>query len=190
VTGVGGGSDPAVAVQAGRGELARAALSVLVVPAIGVVLFAVTPMRGERAWVGLVVGAASVLVVLPLTVRRARRIAVSDRPIFDAIETLALLFTLLVLGFAAVYVVLAGHAGEIAGVRTRTDALYFTTSTLATVGFGDANATGQTARTVVTLQMVFDLVFIAAAVRLLAATAQRRAGERSRTQDTVPDAGS
>jgi voltage-gated potassium channel len=144
----------------------------------GLVLYALAPMQGRRAWFGLLLGLGALAVIVPLTVYRARRLAVSDRPILDAAETLVLLFTLLVLGFAAGYVVLSQRPGQLAGVDTKIDALYFTLTTLSTVGFGDAHAVGQTARVVVSVQMVFNLVFIAAAVRLLTSVARERATRR------------
>lgn len=74
---------------------------------------------------------------------------------------------------------------QFAGLRTRTDALYFAVTTLATVGFGDVHAQGQLARQVVTVQMVFNLVVLAGAARVLTrgisqrSRAGRRAGSRS-----------
>jgi voltage-gated potassium channel len=144
----------------------------------GLALYAVAPMQGQRAWLGLLLGVVAIAVIVPLTVRRARRLQVSERPILDAVETLVLLFTLLVLGFASGYVVLSGHAGQMEGVDTKIDALYFTLTTLSTVGFGDVHAVGQAARVVVSVQMVFDLAFIATAVRLLASVARERATQR------------
>jgi voltage-gated potassium channel len=144
----------------------------------GLALYAVAPMEGPRAWLGLLLGVAALAVIVPLTVQRARRLLVSDRPIREAIETLTLLFTLLVLGFATGYVVLSQHAGQLEGVDTKIDALYFTLTTLSTVGFGDAHAAGQAARAIVSVQLVFDLVFLATAVRLLASVARERATQR------------
>jgi voltage-gated potassium channel len=146
----------------------------------GLALYGVAPMEGRRAWLGLLLGLGALVVIVPLTVHRARRVAVSDRPILDAAEALVLLFTLLVLGFAAGYVLLSQHASQLAGVDTKIDALYFTLTTLSTVGFGDAHAVGQTARVVVSVQMVFNLVFIATAVRLLTSVARERATQRRR----------
>ena len=47
------------------------------------------------------------------------------------------------------------------------DALYFTMSTIATVGFGDVHATGQAARVVVTLQIFLDLIFVGLVARII-----------------------
>jgi voltage-gated potassium channel len=137
-------------------------------------LYALAPMSGRFAWIGLLLGLAALMVIVPLTVHRAHRLLQSDRPIIDAAQTLFLLFTLLVLGFASGYVVLSQHTGQMRGLDTRIDALYFTITTLSTVGFGDVHAVGQAARVVVTAQIVFDLVFLATAVRLLTSVARER----------------
>jgi len=52
---------------------------------------------------------------------------------------------------------------QIVGLDTRLDALYFTMTTLLTIGFGDIHATGQAARALVLVQMVFNVVIIATA---------------------------
>ena len=59
-------------------------------------------------------------------------------------------------------------------VVTHTDALYFSMTILSTVGFGDINATGQLARIVVSVQMLFDLVFVASAIGLVVGTVGAR----------------
>jgi voltage-gated potassium channel len=67
--------------------------------------------------------------------------------------------------FATAYYLLAvAQPEQIEGLRTRTDALYFTLSILSTVGFGDIHAAGQAARTMVSLQIGFDLLVIGLAV--------------------------
>ena len=65
-----------------------------------------------------------------------------------------------------------------AGLHTRLDSLYFTMTTLTTVGYGDIHATGQTARALVLVQMVFNVVFVAAAATLLSARIREAARER------------
>jgi len=98
-------------------------------------------------------------------------------------ESLLILLYLVVVVFATGYLALArSDEGQFAGLQTKTDALYFTVSTLATVGFGDVHAAGQLARFLVTVQIVFDLVFVAALVTTLtggirARIATRRPGQ-------------
>jgi voltage-gated potassium channel len=70
-----------------------------------------------------------------------------------------------VLFFALSYYLLAiSNPEAITGLETRLDALYFSLTIVSTVGFGDVHATNQAARAVVSLQLVFDLMFVSLAV--------------------------
>lgn len=75
------------------------------------------------------------------------------------LETLAL--------FSLTYLAIAEHPGQIAGMTTALDALYFTMTTLMTIGFGDIAAQGQLARGTVLVQMFFSVLVLSASVRLL-----------------------
>jgi voltage-gated potassium channel len=86
-----------------------------------------------------------------------------------------------VIAFAlADYLVAVGSPGQFAELTTRTDALYFALSTLATVGFGDVHAQGQAARVLVILQMLFNVGVIATGASLLLNQLTTRARERQR----------
>ncbi len=85
-----------------------------------------------------------------------------------SMKTLAQLVVLVVVVFAMGYVLLdRADPTQIDELDTRVDALYFTLSTLATVGFGDISADGQIARTLVAVQIVFDLVLVAGLASIL-----------------------
>ena len=58
----------------------------------------------------------------------------------------------------------------------RTDALYFTTSTFATVGFGDITPVSQLARAVVSVQMIADLGALLLVAKVAFFAAGRRLG--------------
>jgi hypothetical protein len=95
------------------------------------------------------------------------------------LETVLVLAYLGVIVFALGYFFLARSVDDqFAGLRTKTDALYFTVTTLATVGFGDVHPTGQVARAIVTAQIVFNLVFLGSLARLLTGQLQQRAARR------------
>ena len=64
-------------------------------------------------------------------------------------------------------------------LRSRTDALYFTIATLGTVGFGDVHAVSTAARALVTIQMVFDLTYLAVIIRLLSVGVGHRSAPAS-----------
>jgi voltage-gated potassium channel len=81
-------------------------------------------------------------------------------------RALAMLLVLLVVFFSlAFYLLELASPGQIADLHTRTDALYFTLSTMATVGYGDVHAEGQAARALVTAVIAFDVVVVASLVR-------------------------
>ncbi|MGB3185166.1 MAG: ion channel [Ornithinimicrobium sp.] len=76
---------------------------------------------------------------------------------------LALGLIVVVAVFALGYFVLETNSpSQFEGLVTRTDALYFTMTTLTTTGFGDIYASGGFARILVSANMFFNLVFIAA----------------------------
>jgi hypothetical protein len=157
----------------------RSAVRTITVLGALAVAYAVLPLQGDRWWLGAGLGVAAIVGILPLAVRHLRRVVSSEHPVLAAAEGLALLAGLLVLGFAAVYFAIADLEGQMAGVRTRIDALYFTITTFSTVGFGDITATGQAARLSVSLQIAFDLVTIGVFVRVFTDVA-RQAARRQR----------
>jgi len=152
----------------------------------GCVLYAIVPMVGPKWWMGLITGLVALLIIVPVTVRRLMAINRSNRPIVDAIEAVVLLLTMLSLGFATAYVVLNDRNGQMSGISTKVDALYFSVTTLTTVGYGDIHATGQVARLVVTGQMVIDLVFIAATFKLIGGVARDRAAQLRAMEESPP----
>jgi voltage-gated potassium channel len=82
---------------------------------------------------------------------------------------------LIIVVFASFYTVLARVPGQFQGLSTRTDSLYFTVTTLSTVGYGDIYPAGQAARIVATVQIMFGMVLVAGAANSLReATARRR----------------
>lgn len=97
----------------------------------------------------------------------------------DPIARLASLAVLVVCSSAAaVYILGAQMTGQFEGVVTRTDALYFTVITMATIGYGDIHPVGQGARVLVTLMVVFDLLFVGALGSALATQLRRRFPEQ------------
>lgn len=85
--------------------------------------------------------------------------------------------------FAEAYYLLAATPGQLTDLRTKTDALYFTITTMSTVGYGDVHAAGQLARVAVTLQIVFDLFFIGTAVAVAGGILRTKAARRGSQED-------
>jgi voltage-gated potassium channel len=159
----------------GRKRRRRAGVGAGIQVAVLLVAFAVLPFRGDFWWVGALLGTALLLAIIPLTVRRVGAVLVSERPVIEAAEALAVLLTMLLVGFAALNYAMDRLDGEFSGIDTRLDALYFTVTTLATVGYGDITAVGQKGRAVVTVQMLFDLAYVGIAARVLLTAARNRA---------------
>jgi hypothetical protein len=137
-----------------------------------IVAFCVVPLRGQRWWIGVAVGVIAILGTLPLTVKRVQAVRLAEQPIVVALEAIVLLITMLVLGFASVYYAMDVHHEQFEGLSTRLDAVYYTVTTLATVGYGDVHPVGQAARAVATGQMLLNLAFVGIVVRVLARAAQ------------------
>lgn len=94
----------------------------------------------------------------------------------ENVRSLLMLLVLVAMVFALGFYSIEEHSPEqIQGMHTRTDALYFTVSTLATVGFGDVHAVGQLARGLVILQLVFNVTFVGALVSTVAQSLRSRA---------------
>jgi amino acid transporter len=108
---------------------------------------------------------------------------VSPNPAIRAIEGIAGTAPLFVLLFAATYFVMARADPARFSIPdlSRTNALYFTVTIFATVGFGDITATTETSRIVVTVQMVLDLIVLGLGVRAFVGAVRlgrERAGQR------------
>ena len=69
--------------------------------------------------------------------------------------------------FATAYLLIAAVPSQMNGLVTPLDALYFTMTTIMTIGFGDIAAEGQLARGTVLLQMFFSVLVLTGAARLL-----------------------
>ncbi|HVW43368.1 MAG TPA: potassium channel family protein [Amycolatopsis sp.] len=120
---------------------------------------------------------AGLVVVTLLVVWEVRRILRSGYPLLQGIQALAIVIPLFLLVFAAVYRALDhAHPGSFTGPLTKTDALYFVVTVFATVGFGDVTAVTATARILVTIQMVADLIVLGLVLRVIVTAVQRSRG--------------
>lgn len=99
--------------------------------------------------------------------REVRRVRTGSEGALSAFR-LVLLAEVVLVVFALAYYVLATNVdGQLVGIATRIDALYFSTVTMTTVGYGEIHATGQVARALVTTQLVFDVAFLGVLASLL-----------------------
>lgn len=106
----------------------------------------------------------------------------SRYPGLRAIEAMVLSVMIFLTLFARLY--LSADAGDHSAFSEsldRTTALYFTITVFATVGFGDIVAQTQSAKLLVSVQMLLDLVVLGVVVRLLFIAGQR--GVQRKMQD-------
>jgi len=136
------------------------------------VYFAMPTERPNNIGSGITI-AIGLTVFVVVIVGAARRIMVADLPELRAARSLATIIPLFILVFSRVYLTMStANSGNFTERLDRNSALYFTTTVLATVGFGDiAPKTGE-ARLVVSFQMILDLVIIGVLVRVLTRAAQ------------------
>jgi voltage-gated potassium channel len=98
----------------------------------------------------------------------------SPYPGLRAMEALATSVPLFLLLFASTYVVLAAmSASNFGGHLSHTGGLYFTVTVFSTVGFGDITAKTETARLVVTGQMITDLIVLGLAIKVIVGAVRR-----------------
>ena len=95
-------------------------------------------------------------------------------------EALAAAIPLYLLGFSAVYFVMAAsYPASFSEALSRMGALYFTVTVFATVGFGDITAVDDAARAVVTAQIVLNLGVLGIGGRILYAAIDQSRGRRA-----------
>jgi len=151
--------------------VSRALLTAAVLVALYYVLPLDAPTSGAEAVVKLALG---FVILGGLLAWQLHEIATSDTPGLRALEGLCLAVPLFILLFASTYFLMGeADAAAFSAPLTRTDALYFTVTIFATVGFGDLSAKAEGARLVVTGQMLLDLIILGAGVRIILNAVQR-----------------
>jgi len=118
-----------------------------------------------------------------VVVAEVRGILGSPRPMLRAIRVIALGLPLLLVLFAATYITVAGQqANAFSEPLSRTDGLYFTVTTFATVGYGDISPQTELARVLVTVQMLVGLIAVGVIAKVVLG-AVRVAQERNSAGD-------
>jgi voltage-gated potassium channel len=151
-----------------RGKIVRSLLRASGSTAILVLIYYLLPLDHTAHWTALtilVIGLAGLIGLLTLQVRW---IIASEYPGLRGLEALATSVPLFLLLFASAYVVMAAiSARNFSQPMTHTNALYFTVTVFATVGFGDITPKTELARLVVTGQMIVDLMILGLGVRII-----------------------
>jgi voltage-gated potassium channel len=161
-------ASPALTPGAGRRLIVRGLLRALTTTVVLIALFFLLPldrMSGAPLGVLLVI---ALLALLGVSIWQVRAITRAAHPSVRAIEALATTVPMFLILFATSYFLMAqaDPANFSTHALTRVDAIYLTVTIFATVGFGDITATSQSARLLVTTQMILDLLILGLGIRV------------------------
>lgn len=168
--------------------LVRSGLRIFGIALGMLLLYAVVPVPGNSgaaALLGMVVG---LLLFVVLVGWQLHTIVRAEHPVLRAVEAIAFALPMLIVVFAFTYLTIS-HADpqSFSEPLGRVDSMYFTVSTVSTVGLGDITPSSPGARIVVTFQMLFDLALLAGLVRL-AILATRTGLRRQEAEKRAPGA--
>ena len=170
------------------GKIVRALLRALASTAALVALYYLLPLNHATRWLAITILVIGLVALIGLITFQVRAIIASPFPGLRAVEALATSIPLFLLLFASTYVVMdAIAASSFNQPMTRTNALYFTVTVFATVGLGDITAKTETARLLVTGQMIIDLIILGIGARVILGAVQRSRQRQPRhTRTTQP----
>jgi hypothetical protein len=157
-----------------RWLIARGLLRALATAVVVVVLYYVLPLdrlSDTNLVVKLAIGVALLAGMIAWQVRDIVR---SDYPAIRAVQSLAATTPVFLLLFASTYFVLShDDTTMFTEPLTRSDSIYFTVTIFATVGFGDISAHTETARLLVTAQMLLDLIVLGLGIQVILGAVKR-----------------
>ena len=158
-------------------------LRALASSAVLVTVYYLLPFNHSSHGLAITMLVIGLVLLTGLVTVQVRWVATSRYPRLRAIEALATSVPLFLLLFASAYIVMATlAASSFSQPMTHTNALYFTVTVFATVGFGDITANTEAARLVVTAQMITDLIIIAVGAKVIVGAITR--GRQRRAQNT------
>jgi voltage-gated potassium channel len=143
-----------------------------------------TRLLNGRLIVEFAAGLVLVIVVLAVQTLATLR---SRYPLLRSVEAMATTIPLFLVMFSTTHYLINGlDPGSYSEPMTRFDAMYFTMTTFATVGFGDITPVSVPARFVTLLQMIGGLVLVGVVARVLISAARLRQDRRSSSPTSVP----
>jgi len=158
-----------------RRAVLRCVVTIILAWVLIVGAFYVLPIGHEssfRAFVRLAVDIALIAAVFAWQIRRISR---AELPELRAIEALGIVIAVFLVAFSSIYLSMSHETvTTFSQPLDHTRALYFTVTVFSTVGFGDITPRTDSARLVVSAQMLLDLAIIGAVVRLLFNAAKAR----------------
>jgi voltage-gated potassium channel len=173
-----------VALEADRGRVQlRLVLRTTLAIVLLVVAYYQAPLDRPLTFASGVLFVGALVLAALVVVVEVRGILASTRPMMRAIRVIALGLPLLLVLFAATYITVDGQqASAFSEPLSRTDGLYFTVTTFATVGYGDITPQTELARVLVTVQMLVGLVAVGIIAKVVLG-AVRVAQERNTAVD-------
>ena len=158
----------------------------LLTAAVLVALYYIAPVDGEWRLSSVLRVAVGATVFVVLVVWEIRRIISSEFPGIRAIEALAATVPLFLILFASMYFMMStfGTGTFSQEDLSRTDALYFTVTVFSTVGFGDISPTSESARLVVSGQMILDLFILGFGINAFVSAAKLGRKRQSESSST------
>jgi len=125
----------------------------------------------------------AVVVLVAVLAWQTYRIMRADFPELRAAVALGVVIPLFFVMFATIYLSMSEASGTtFTQGLDHTRALYFTITVFSTVGFGDITPATDTARLVVSAQMLLDLILIGGVVRILVGAAKRGVARAGATE--------
>ena len=172
------------------GRIVRTILRAAASTAVLLAIYYLLPLDHSTPWVAVMTLVIGLAALIGLVAYQVRAISGSLYPGLRALEALAFTIPLFLLLFASTYLVTAAiSARSFSQPLNHTDALYFTVTVFATVGFGDITPTAAAARLVVTGQMIIDLIILGLGARVILGAVSRGRQRRPPAPGAAPPGG-
>lgn len=167
-----------------RSAVVWALLRIVVTTSALTVVYFVLPLDSRVDGRTAVLLTLGLLFTVGVLVFQTQAVVRAARPVLRAAEALSTSFTLFVLVFATTYYLLNKNGTDVfTEPITRLDSLYFVVTVFGTVGFGDIAARSETARAIVTVQILGDILFVGVAVRAVVEAVRRGLGGQTGDRD-------
>lgn len=122
-----------------------------------------------------VVLAGGLIAFAVVTVLQIRQLKRAPYPLLRGVQALLMVSLMFIVAFSLTYVLMAqADPAAFSEPMTKSAAIYFTVTTVATVGFGDIVATTDATRLVVTVQMLMGIGILATTARVVLSATQTR----------------